>query len=67
MIVWSSQPWKKILLFRFFKTDGLMVLKPMPNSSSFSRSLLTLVTDVSFALVSRVLVPYIRFIAVNHS
>jgi hypothetical protein len=22
MIVWSSQPWKKNLLFRFFETDA---------------------------------------------
>jgi hypothetical protein len=36
MIVWSSQPWKNFYCSAF--------LKPMPNSSSFSRSLLTLMT-----------------------
>jgi hypothetical protein len=58
MIVWSSQPWNKILLFRFFETDAKF------------KSVFTVTSDINdvlFAFVSRVFVPYIRFIAVNHN
>jgi hypothetical protein len=58
MIVWSSQPWKKKLLFRFFETDAKFW---------FVFTVTSDVNDVLFALVSRVFVPYIRFITVNHS
>jgi hypothetical protein len=58
MIVWSSQPWKKMLLFRFFETDAKFLFVFTVSSD---------VNDVLFALVSGVFVPYIRFIAVNHN